>query len=228
MGQRVLNNPRNVLQLRVLANLADNLVLGDVNHGLRHHLVVTLRAFRCVDYALMHLFVGFVGFLELKQVVFVQSELFLRHITILIVLVHFFNSLHWSAHIVELLIPREMENRLSILIKLFINQRVASVFEIEVSLFLLLKSLFKNHFITFFEIALVNIFPIVILLYDVRNVDFWQLLRNLLFHHFYEFFAIARAKVQVIFIVADSLAIADVASLQFALIYHIMQFIHET
>ena len=65
MGQRVLNNPRNVLQLRILANLTDDLVLGDVNHGLGHHLVVTLGAFGCVNDALMHLFVGFVGFLEL-------------------------------------------------------------------------------------------------------------------------------------------------------------------
>ena len=71
MGQRVLNNPRNVLQFWILANLADNLVLGDTNDGLGHHLIVTLGALGRVNDALVHFFVGFEGFLELSQVVIV-------------------------------------------------------------------------------------------------------------------------------------------------------------
>ena len=141
-----------------------------------------------------------------------QSELFFGCITALIVLIHLFYSFHWSSHIVKLLISREMEYRLSVLVK-FADKRVTIVFKIEVSLLLLFKSLFEDHFVTLFEVAFVYIFSIKILIYDVRDVDFWQLLRNLLFHHFDEFIAISHAKVQVVFVVADPLAIADIASL---------------
>ena len=118
MGQRVLNNPRNVLQFRILANLTNNLVLRDTNDGLGHHLVVTLGAFGCVNDALVHLFVGFVGFLELSQVVIVQSELFLGRATITVFVMfvlHFIYLPHWSC-IVNLLLPCEVENRLSIFV----------------------------------------------------------------------------------------------------------------
>ena len=42
MCQWVLNDPRYVLQLRVLAYFADDLVLCDTDDLLLHHLVVTL------------------------------------------------------------------------------------------------------------------------------------------------------------------------------------------
>ena len=127
MSQWVLNDPRYVLQLRVLAYFADDLVLRDSDDLLLHHLVVTLGLCGGKHDLLVHKLVGLISLLQLRQIVLMQCELFFRTAVFIILIFYLGNASHRCAF------SRQVEDRITICIELSL---IILIF-IEIEVFLL-------------------------------------------------------------------------------------------